>query len=526
MDLLEYATWDAAPRLLEASRQGPSGASLAAQVRRQPFAVVLLDEFEKAHPVVWDLFLQVFDDGRLTADDGGLADFRHAIVIATSNLGAAVSAAGLGFSSGPAFAAASVERQVARTFRPELVNRFDRVVVFRPLSRAVMRGLLEKELREVLERRGLRHRSWAVEWDESAIEFLLERGFTPDLGARPVKRAVERHFLAPLAQTILARSHPAGDQFLFVRSRDGRALEVTFVDPEGAPPTRPAPVAAGEAPTVQTIALAGHGAADELAVLRRAHETLASLVAGDAWKGEKEGHLAATRLPGFWESATRFATLSAAERMDRIEAGLRGAGGLLARLERPAQEGRRVPPDLVRRLAERLFLLQRAEESLRAGSPEEVFLAVEGRDSGWSRRLVGMYQGWAQRRGMQLDVLEANSDEGVERWVAAVSGYAAWTLLADELGLHVFEEADADERISRLQARVSVAPIPLDTAAPNRRALLERARRALANSGAEHARVVRRYRAHPSPLVRDAVRGWRSGRLETVLAGDFDLMER
>src|SRR4029079_15064037 len=130
---------------------------------KQPFSVILLDEFEKAHPRVWDLFLQVFDDGRLTDAHGNPADFRQSIIILTSNLGATEhQAASLGFTAaGAAFGEAQILRSIGATFRPEFVNRLDRIVVFRPLSRAVMREILKKELKGVMQRRGFRRREWA-----------------------------------------------------------------------------------------------------------------------------------------------------------------------------------------------------------------------------------------------------------------------------------------------------------------------------------------------------------------------------
>src|SRR5690606_20737706 len=127
------------------------------------------------------------------------------------------------------FGGSQVLRAIATTFRPEFVNRIDRVVVFRPLSKSVMRDILRKELRAVLDRRGFRHRDWAVEWEESAIEFLLERGFTRDMGARPLRRAIDEHVLAPIAMTIVENRFPEGDQFLFVRGATDR-IEVEFVD--------------------------------------------------------------------------------------------------------------------------------------------------------------------------------------------------------------------------------------------------------------------------------------------------------
>ena len=95
-----------------------------------------------------------------------------------------------------------------------------------------MRALLEKELNDVLERRGLRMRPWAVEWDEAAVDFLIEQGFSAEFGARPLKRAVERHLLTRIATAIVERQFPEGDQFLFITARDETGLDVAFVDPD------------------------------------------------------------------------------------------------------------------------------------------------------------------------------------------------------------------------------------------------------------------------------------------------------
>src|SRR3954470_11162010 len=258
LDLSEFQNAGSAWRMLGDGEA--EDASLVARIRRQPFSVVLLDEFEKADPSVWDLFLQVFDDGRLSDPRGAVADFRHAVIIMTSNLGAKLpTGSGIGFSPARGFAAGSVEQAVTRAFRREFLNRIDRVVVFRPLSRPVMREILAAELTAVLARRGLRSRQWAVEWDDSALEFLLAAGFTPDLGARPLKRAVERHFLTPLALAIAAHDYPSGDQFLFVRAAEGAGLEVTFVDPDAPeePATEPPPP--GGAPSLRTLAREGGG---------------------------------------------------------------------------------------------------------------------------------------------------------------------------------------------------------------------------------------------------------------------------
>ena len=203
-------------------------------MRKDPFAVVLLDEFEKAAQPIWDLFLQVFDDGRLTDKHGRTADFRRCVIILTSNVGSAIAGggSGLGFERPESvFRPEQVERALAATSGPEFLNRLDRVVVFRPFERSQMHALLDKELADVTQRRGWRGRPWAVELDESAIAFLIEQGFSPELGARPLKRAVERHLLAPLARAIVAGNVPEGEQFLFVTAPNDE-IEVTFVDPD------------------------------------------------------------------------------------------------------------------------------------------------------------------------------------------------------------------------------------------------------------------------------------------------------
>jgi ATP-dependent Clp protease ATP-binding subunit ClpC len=421
-------------------------------VRAHPFCVVLLDEFEKAHRSVWDLFLAVFDDGRLTDRGGRTTDFRHCVIILTSNVGSALpSGPGLGFSGATAeFHAGGVERAVRGVFRPELLNRFDRMVVFRPLGRDVMRALLEHELHDVLRRRGFHVHPWAVEWDEAALDFLLERGYTAELGARPMKRAIEQHLLAPLAVAIVERAFPEGEQFLFIGAR-GDALEVSFVDPD-APDDEPEP----PAPDATFSAVA---------------DAVAEALAG------KDPALAETREPGFWDrpAAERAPLLARVEYLDRLQAAWETAGRLRAR-------------GAARLLAERLHVLAAACAGLRDGAPFDAVLELRpsrGADD-WAAELRGMYEGWASARGMRI-----SEEDGR----LLVSGLGAATILATEAGLHVFEAPERERR--------TVQVIVGD----------DRSRR-----------IVRRYRRKPSPLVRDAVRKWRTGKVDRVLAGDFDVI--
>jgi ATP-dependent Clp protease ATP-binding subunit ClpC len=559
LDMSELQTWESQARILGESDETSDSAALVNLIRKQPFSVVLLDEFEKAHPAVWDLFLQVFDDGRLTDRRGNTADFRHSVIILTSNLGATLPhGASVGFAQEQSqFAAGSVERAVGRAFRREFVNRIDRVVVFRPLGRGVMRELLRKELNDVLTRRGLRTRQWAVEWDESAVEFLLEKGFTADLGARPLKRAVERYLLSPLALTIVNHQFPEGDQFLFVRSAgEGDALDVQFVDPDAPAETEATGATAASAATadepeteaevtdegarelrLERVALDPKGTAEELRFLQERFDAVAAQVEDEAWRARKEEAMRQMQSADFWSAPGRFAVLGEAEYRDRIEAGLDTAGSLVARLR---GDRKRLPPDLVARLAQQLYLLDNACRGLFEGQPRDAFLSVSAsREAGadrersdeFARTLVRMYRRWAERRRMRFEVVEAHDGArsngegaGEFRAVLAVSGYGAYTILRAESGLHVFETPQDEKSFDRARAGVRVVGQPDEPAGRGPQALRAQAAQALASDTVPAQTIVRRYREEPSPLVRDSARGWRTGRLERVLDGDFDFI--
>ena len=518
LDMSEFQGEDAVWRLLGSGDERDGARSLTSQIREQPFSVVLLDEFEKAHPKVWDLFLQVFDDGRLTDRSGHVADFRHSIIILTSNVGSTMSRnAGPGFTTvAGGYSRSTVERALFDTFRREFLNRLDRIVLFNPLDRTLMRGILHRELGRVLARRGLRNRGWAVEWEPSAIEFLLDRGFTPDLGARPLSRAIDQHLLSPLARTIVEHKAPAGDQFLFVRS-SGSALEVEFIDPD-APPAElalTAPVEGmGSIEPAELRDLIGTAAvpADAPSRLLGALAALRVQVQDGAWTRSAGTDFAAMTANDFWQSPGRHEVLDRIERRDRIQAALAAAGRLADRL---VADG--VNAAFVSHLAQLLWLLGLAIEAVYEQRPQDAVLSVSvgtgmsprelAETRPWWQRVVHMYQSWGAQRTMRVDVLRFDVDTCTA--LIAVSGFGALDVLRSESGLHVLE-LDRDEEPRHLAVHVAVdADLPgVARSAP-----------------ADDKRVCRRYREQPTPLVRDSVRGWRNGRVDRVLAGDFDIID-
>lgn len=536
LDMSEFQESHSLARIVGDAGEQSEMNALVNRIRKQPFAVVLLDEFEKAHPRVWDLFLQVFDDGRLSDAQGNLADFRHSIIILTSNVGATEHrGSSLGFMQGEgAYSEAQVTRAIGTTFRPEFINRLDRVVVFRPLSRAVMRDILKKELRNVLQRRGFRSREWAVEWEDSAIEFLLDRGFTPDMGARPLRRAIEEHVLAPIAMTIVENRFPEGDQFLFVKS-NGPSIQVEFVDPDATEQSLVSAPAADTAATTVPLArliLTPRGAEDEKVQLDAEVAALLERVEGGQWTNEKQALLQQINGLGFWESAGRFQVVDRMERMDRIEAGADTARSLLRRLDQPGAQRTRVPGSVVSNLAQQMYLLKAALADFDAGVPADVYLAVEpvgsseqgaDRDAAWARTLLHMYEGWARKRRMRASLLGDGKDAADSAWlILSIAGFGAHQILARERGLHVLEVPESDAGFDRSTARVRVVAQPVEPH-PNR-AERDHAIACLQAAGSGANTVVRRYRERPSPLVRDAQGGWRTGRIGQVLGGDFDLL--
>ena len=488
---------------------------------------MLLDEFEKAHPRVWDLFLQVFDDARLTDTVGQVADFRHCLIIMTSNLGATShQTAGLGFApAADVFTTDQVMRAISQTYRPEFQNRLDKVIVFRPLTRELMRVILKKELSEVLERRGLRERDWAVEWEASALEFLLEKGFSPEMGARPLKRAIEQYVIAPLAATIVERRFPEGDQFVFFRS-DGHGIQAEFVDPDGDDTPSPPLARTGErAPALAAMILSPSGTPAEFDALTDKANGIARTLASPQWEDLKLGLSEQMSSTDFWQRPERFAQLARLALMDRVAAAAGTVDALRLRVAKGTSQPGHYFRELISRLALQIHLVSEGIKDVFDNSAIEVALmvepAVETGDNpatgAWCRQLLGMYRDWSQNRHMQVSEVAGNG----ELPILLVSGFGAERVLARECGLHVLELADAGSGPGRATARIRLAVAPLGDVPA---AKLPRALAEALNKASRPSAVVRRYRGEPSPLVRSADGSWRTGKLDAVLQGDFDLM--
>ena len=285
-------------------------------------------------------------------------------------------------------------------------------------------------------------------------------------------------------------------------------------------------------PSLPPLVLAASGRDDERQFLQQALADLSARLDGDTWIERKQQWLQQMSSVGFWNSDERFDVLAHIELADRIEGGARGARSLSGRLSSRATAKSGAPRTLLRALAQQLYLLNAALEDLDAGNASDVFLAVEpvagepptDHANAWPLRLAQMYEGWGHKRQMRSQVLAGGSQKGSQGTILiAFGGLGVHAILRREAGLHVLETPDTDGSFLRQSARVRVVPQPFKPrAAAQTEADYARACVVAAPPGTNN--IVRRYREQPSPLVRDSVAGWRSGRSDQILGGDFDLM--
>jgi ATP-dependent Clp protease ATP-binding subunit ClpC len=203
--------------------------TLTKAIRRRPYSVVLLDEIEKAHPDVFNILLQVLDEGRLTDNYGRVIDFKNTVIIMTSNLGARdiQKGKGLGFHTREGAAYESmrerVREEIERAFNPEFLNRVDDIIVFHPLAKEQIAEIVHIMLKEVHNR--LAEENLKLHLTDAALEFLVERGYDEKFGARPLRRSIQRFIEDPLSERILSNEFPTGEEIEVDVNPDGDALE-------------------------------------------------------------------------------------------------------------------------------------------------------------------------------------------------------------------------------------------------------------------------------------------------------------
>ncbi|MEP7171610.1 MAG: AAA family ATPase, partial [Bacteroidota bacterium] len=214
------------------------GGQLTEKVRRKPYSVILLDEIEKAHPDVFNLLLQVLDDGQLTDSLGRKVDFKNSIIIMTSNIGSRQLkdfGSGVGFSTNAKLNSSDehtrgvIENALKKSFAPEFLNRIDDVVIFNSLSQEDIHKIIDIELEHLYKR--IIDLGYKLKLTDEAKDFISEKGFDANFGARPLKRAIQKYIEDSLAEEIIKGEMTEGDVIEMVLDKENSVLKATIVKP-------------------------------------------------------------------------------------------------------------------------------------------------------------------------------------------------------------------------------------------------------------------------------------------------------
>ncbi|MBL8916666.1 MAG: AAA family ATPase [Archangium sp.] len=428
LDMGEYAGPDALARLVG---EGNSEGFLATAVRRQPFSVVLLDEIEKAHPVVFDALLSVLGEGRLTDGRGRLADFRSCVLVMTSNLGASTQRPRVGFAQANADGdlRAHYLAEIRKFFRPELFNRLDDVVIFDSLQRDQLSKIVERELSKVAARNGFGRLDVGLKLPVEVKEKLADWGHEPRYGARPLKRALERRLVVPAAAH-LASHKPAGASHLDV-TLDGEDLQFAL---------HSASRASDGLSRADLLAVCDEAAALRAEVRAWMRSPMMSSLRDNLRMFER-----LSRLPSYWEdraladeqSRKATGTREIFEGLEKVRAQAEAAEELAfeayglraAHSEEAIRSGLASAAEAFEPLTERLYA------SLFPPVDAATLTIVPGRNSEkWAMYLLQSYDEWARHRGLraELSYLSAKSEQQLKQDADALKRMTQHTRISSD----------------------------------------------------------------------------------------------
>lgn len=484
-DMSEFKDYNSFEKLIGNPQAGPDSpvrrGSLVSQVRQQPFSVVLFDEVEKAHDNIFDLFLQLFDDGRLTDAAGQVTHFTKTIVVMTSNVGSDL-ARPTAFGFKPAEDDAEQDRireELRKRFRPEFINRLDRVLCFQPLKRRHMRTIAEREVRRVLLRSGIVRRDLRIDVEPGCIDVLLKQGFTREFGARPLKRAVERLALLPLAREIVKLGPSEGPGVIRLQPI-GNALQAKVV----AAPKADKPAA----PPRLTIEAPGTGrklrvSADDWQQLV---SDLGERCQGAAAEFETSGLFArrtelmdVAQRSSLWDRPDHARELfGELHYLERLNDGIRKLTDRCRDLQAVRLDGSSTASaTLGRKLVELERDLGLLEYGLRCRNPLDradavVCITLVDRKAATDDivgNVANMYLKWAKRKEFTASIIHEDllSPEAARQIVLLVDGISVFGVLRGEIGIHEFVY-DKSSQHARETRYVSVRVLPLGrTIGPN-----------------------------------------------------------
>ena len=566
IDMSEYKDYDAYQRLIGTGYGVDKDGVLTGKVKQHPFSVILLDEFEKAHPNVYDLMLGLFDDGRLTTARGETVSFCRSIIIMTSNLGQSNTSGSLGILARSTVPSdRDVLRSVEEYFSPEFLNRIQ-VSLFRPLDLSAMQAIAAREVQSALKRSGIARRSLVVDVGDTVVSLLLRKGFTPRFGARPLKRAVEQFLLLPIARQLV--QNPGSGGILQVRAR-GDEVVARLVQ-EKRPDFK------------ELIAHSGGPDDQDITQLEKRLESCQKMAKKAKVEERYDELMAQAQKPEFWEANPEVGKHFAAQlhRLELLRDNLKELNEQVPDLKSWLEDlKRRKRADLTgagkryRRLCDQLELLELRLST--RGEASTAYLQIRPLSPGPGsndtlRLMLEMYQGWAQRCDCEVFVQNDPRKHDVQNLQLTVTGPFAYGLFRGERGLHRFSLRKGPRRRDSALVRVEVVPeAPLDfklvkddltlssgsvrtargrygdkrrswaralhlpsvtvaeglnelSPSDNEKAAVELLRALVAHQEPEgEARIVRSYYLAPDNEVLDEVSGLRSRRLDEVLSGNL-----
>ncbi len=418
-DMSEFSAPNAVERLTGGGSLGAGFGKeglLTAKVREQPFSVLLFDEFEKAHPLLFDLFLQLLGEGRLTDSAGRLADFSNTVLIMTSNLGAEQFLEGrmglAGATPNSVQARTHFMNEVRAFFRPEFFNRIDRIVPFTPLAEADVLKIAERELQLLCYRDGLRDRRVRLDLDKDVTKHLAQTGYSPRYGARPLKRIIERQWVSPLAEAL--NRHPPSQPLQATIGLEKGALKITVKARVGRDENEASPS------EIQKVTECAHRSTDITRLMQRLEHSAA------VQELRNEGHQLEQQMAQLKRNrrysdaskklAARLALVSAVlKNLERLgetcahlnEEALLSAYGKSAALAEP------LATDLKRAEKEWPQLLIELH-ALHFRKRNHALMAVYGEHLGSLFRLADSYHQWGQAQGFKVKLARYAMERGIE----------------------------------------------------------------------------------------------------------------
>lgn len=457
LDMSEYMENNSFEKIIGthlADRELGKSSSLLARVRGQPFSVILLDEIEKAHPNIFDLLLQLFDDGRLTDAMGRTTNFTQTIIIMTSNLGGEINEGmAMGFRPESDSESNYINQAVKDFFRPELINRIDRIVRFMPLKREHVRILAQRELGNVLLRSGITRRQLRVDVDRGVIEVLADAGFDREYGARPLKRAVERLALLPIARQ-LAESNADNRPALLRLVPLGKRIELKIIYDRQSRKNE----TLLKGITLQDTTTEKNKKISRKQILAEKDQVLHLIVELEEECEQRQLRNQRTHLvewtakPNFWDEPTHareilgelYRTERIIESVDRLKS---RKDDLVQQLE-TAMNGtdeRRLTAAFrrIRELGQHTQLVQYSLRCCNHYDRCDAFVAITSIDQHPDDivgHLTDMYINWSKRKGLSSTIVheELISPKITREVVLLIEGVAIYGLLSAEDGLHEF----------------------------------------------------------------------------------------